>query len=73
MAKDKITCVIEVSSAYDGLEDAISKLDFQKKPLYIAKAEVDCDGIDFIEYIADITKIHLISENFELNKESEMK
>ena len=71
-----ITYVIEVSfhnTKYDGLEDAISKLDFQKKPLYISKGEVDCDGNDFIEYIADIKKIDSISENFELHKESKVK
>tara|TARA_Y100001963_G_scaffold17066_1_gene21042 strand:+ start:77 stop:280 length:204 start_codon:yes stop_codon:yes gene_type:complete len=62
----KITYVIEVSSAYDGLEDAISKLDLQKKPLYIAKDEDDSGAV--LEYIADITKIDSISENFELHK-----
>ncbi len=67
----KITYVIEVTSAYDGLKDAISKLDFQKKPLYIAKDEDDSGAV--LEYIADITKIDLISENFELHKESEFK
>ena len=69
----KITYVIEVSSAYDGLEDAISKLDFQKKPLYIAKMRDEFDSGAILEYIADITKIDLISENFELHKESEVK
>ena len=73
MAKDKITYVIEVSSAYDGLEDAISKLDFQKKPLYIAKMRDEFDSGAILEYIADITKIDFISENFELHKESEVK
>tara|TARA_Y100000114_G_scaffold116368_1_gene110633 strand:+ start:383 stop:595 length:213 start_codon:yes stop_codon:yes gene_type:complete len=67
----KITYVIEVSSAYDGLEDAISKLDLQKKPLYIAKDEDDSGAV--LEYIADITKIDSISKNFELHKESEFK
>ena len=66
-----ITYIIEVSSAYDGLEDAISKLDFLRKPLYIAKDEDDSGAV--LEYIADITKIDLISENFELHKESEFK
>ena len=66
-----ITYIIEVSSAYDGLEDAISKLDFLRKPLYIAKDEDDSGAI--LEYIADITKIDSISKNFELHKESEFK
>ena len=66
-----ITYIIEVSSAYDGLEDAISKLDFLRKPLYIAKDEDDSGAV--LEYIADITKIDLISENFELHKESKVK
>ena len=69
----KITYVIEVSSAYDGLEDAISKLDFQKKPLYIAKMRDEYDSGSVLEYIADITKIDSISKNFELHKESEFK
>ena len=69
--RKKITYVIEVSSAYDGLEDAISKLDFQKKPLYIAKAEVDCDGIDFIEYIADIKKINVLPKHLEIHNKKD--
>ena len=55
--KDKITYVIEISSAYDDLEDAISKYDFLKKPLYIAKMRDEFDSGTILEYIADITKI----------------
>ena len=55
-----ITYIIEVSSAYDGLEDAISKLDFLRKPLYIAKDEDDSGAI--LEYIADIKKDKCITK-----------
>ena len=66
-----ITYIIEVTSAYDGLEDAISKLDFQKKPLYIAKDEDDSGAV--LEYIADIKKINVLPRHLEIHNKKEIK
>ena len=65
----KITYVIEVTSAYDGLKDAISKLDFQKKPLYIAKDEDDSGAV--LEYIADIKKINVLPKHLEIHSKKD--
>ena len=53
----------------DGLDDAISKLDFQKKPLYIAKDEDDSGAV--LEYIADIKKINVLPKHLEIHSKKD--